>query len=189
MDLNEAVISEYLQSLTGKNEDTLQRERSIIVKFIKYLEEHGITAPTEPDIDAYSQALQAQGTNADTARRYINRIKGCLEWVKYHQQNFTGCSSMEEITAKENTETREVRRSTGRPKRTDGKENRSHKWSIYFTPTMFNELNELSRFNGYSITELITRIAQEYIDGHRNELVLFREAREKALKKQSHADS
>ena len=189
MDLNEAVIYEYLQSLTGKNEDTLQRERSIIVKFIKYLEEHGITAPTEPDIDAYSQALQAQGTNADTARRYIKRIKVFLDWVKYQQQNFTGGSSMEEITAKENTETQEVRRSTGRAKRTDGKENRSHKWSIYFTPTMFNELNELSRFNGYSITELITRIAQEYIDSHRNELDLFREAREKALKKQSHADS
>lgn len=183
----EKLIEPYLGSLTGKNDDTLAREGRTIRKFIKFLDERGIKSPSDTDIDTYTQVLQGQGINAATSRRHLNKIKNFLDWVNDRSTNPTGGVTMEEelttTAVNETVEAQKVKKSTGRPKRTDGKENRSHKFSIYLTPTVFTALDELSRFNGYSITELLTRLAQEYISTHQHELDLFREAREKALNK------
>ena len=90
---------------------------------------------------------------------------------------------MEELAkVNETAEGSKSRRPSGRPRKTDRKENRSHKFSIYFTPTMFSDLDDLSSLNGFSITELLTRLANKYITDHKQDLELFREARKKALK-------
>ncbi len=183
----EKLIEPYLGSLTGKNDETLAREGRTIRKFINFLDKRGIKSPSDTDIDAYAQLLQGQGINAATLRRHLNKIKIFLGWVNNQSTNPTGGVTMEEelttTAVNETVEAQEVKKSAGRPKRTDGKENKSHKFSIYLTPTVFTALDELSRFNGYSITELLTRLAQEYISTHQHELDLFREAREKALNK------
>ena len=84
--------------------------------------------------------------------------------------------------ADEMDEEKTIRRKAGRPKRTDGQENRSQKFSLYPPPSLYTSLDELSRFQGRSITDIIVVLAEGYVKDHEAELEIFRRARQEASK-------
>ena len=189
-------VENYLATLTNKNPETLRRERKTLTEFIPLLS--GQTA--QAALDAFQQSLEEQGSNTATAQRYRNRAEKFCRWMERGARQASISEAAKDSgeiphsdTQQGNAETKgadtimdnekPIRR-PGRPKRTDGQENRSQKFSLYLPPSLYTSLDELSRFQGRSITDIIVVLAEGYVKDHEAELEIFRRARQEASKLQ-----
>ena len=170
--MNNEAVENYLATLTGKNPETLRRERKTLLEFLPFLS--GQTA--QAALDAFQQTLEAQGNNAQTVRRYRKQAANFCRWMEQGAEQAPigegeaardSGDTQHDDTPRGNAEMKgadaimdkPVRR-PGRPKRTDGKENRSQKFSLYLPPTLYTSLDELARFRGCSITDILIELAE-----------------------------
>ena len=189
--MNNETIENYLSTLANKNPETLRRERKTLTTFIPFL--NGQTA--EAALDAFQRSLEAQGNNAQTVRRYRKQAENFCRWMEQGAEQApigegeaardSGDTQQDDTDTKGagnmNTE-QTTRRKAGRPKRTDGQENRSQKFSLYLPPSLYTALDELSRFQGRSVTDILVVLAEAYVKEHAAELEIFRRARQEASK-------
>ena len=199
--ISSETVENYLATMTNKNPETLRRERKTLTEFIPFL--NGQTPQTA--LDAFQKSLEEQGSNRETAQRYRNRAEKFCRWTeqgKTTSPEAEYATTSEGTTASDNTKAQHndtegnadtegannmgteqtTRRKAGRPKRTDGLENRSQKFSLYLPPSLYTSLDELSRFQGRSITDIIVVLAEAYVKDNGAELEIFRRARQEAAK-------
>ena len=56
------------------------------------------------------------------------------------------------------------KRNAGRPKRSDGIENRNNRFNLQLQPSMRKKLNILAEYDNCSATDIISRILEQYIN-------------------------
>ena len=62
----------------------------------------------------------------------------------------------------------------GRPIKNTNGEKRTKKFSLYFTPSMYDTMNELAYAECRSISDIFTELAADYITRNEQKLELFR---------------
>ena len=160
----DVTLAEYKQSLSGKYlPDTLSRRISHAREFAEAITKGDIIIMNDNITDIQDMDLaKSEGINQEVIQPEANSGAQIVE------AEITGSTALEA----ENDSTQESqiipvnapKRNAGRPKRSDGIENRNNRFNLQLQPSLRKNLDILAEYDNCSATDIISRILEQYIN-------------------------
>lgn len=153
------LIEKYLAFLHGDNPKAdITRIRTYLTDCRKYFTD--IPNEDYSGLEEYLRSLP----NGKGSTLSDKSVKDRLRAYKNFYERMKGELLMQETPEKKN----------GRPIKNTNGEKRTKKFSLYFTPSMYDTMNELADAERRSISDIFTELAEDYIMRNEKKLELFR---------------
>ena len=162
------LIEKYLAFLLGDNPkiDT-KRVHTYLTDCMKYFTSRNINVPNEDytGLEEYLRSLPNGKGSMLSDKSVSDRLRAYKKFYEHMKGEILmlGTSTIETPEKK-----------NGRPIKNTNGEKRTKKFSLYFTPSMYETMNELADAERRSISDIFTELAEDYIMRNEKKLELFR---------------